>query len=250
MERMGLLEKRLAWTRPRHVDTAEDSFSFSMTEFTFQDLDNAFLDEGMSADRISGWLQDCSSPIENSSEEVLQHPKVLLCKGNSLEDEFTLGAEATHLSDHHRNRLSHTYRMFPDHPLKTMHMGESMTSTSTAKTSSSISEILTQCQGDPESILYNLGFASEKTCSEYVVPTRFFLCPSQAMGIDFRLYVQSQLHRMNRGDSSYIPSDYGVLRDTLCTFHNLYPNLTRTSLKNATYFGHWTSTDQFCMNVT
>ncbi|XP_063813142.1 protein TESPA1 [Pseudophryne corroboree] len=91
-----------------------------------------------------------------------------------------------------------------------MYLGDSMTSmtsNSTFKTSSSISEILTLCQVDPESVLYNLGFACEKMCSMYKIPARFFLFPSKASGIDFRRFVESQLHRMKMGVPSYIPAD-------------------------------------------
>ncbi|KAM5182416.1 protein TESPA1 isoform 2-T2 [Mantella aurantiaca] len=161
-------------------------------------------------------------------------------KINSLDDDFSLGAEAIQLSDHHRNRI----RVLPEHPrLKTMYMGDSMTSTSTAKTSSSISEILTLYQADAENILYNLGFACDKMCSMYEIPSRFFLCPSQATGIDFKMFFESLLHRIKKGDPTYLPADHDILKDTVCTFNKLYPCRTRTLLKKPGNIGIWTYSD-------
>ncbi|XP_044142771.1 protein TESPA1 [Bufo gargarizans] len=118
-----------------------------------------------------------------------------------------------------------------------MNLGNSMTSSTTTKTSSSISEVLTQCQADAETILYNLGFASEKTCSMYKIPSRFFLIPSKAEGIDFTIYFESLLNRIKRGDSSYIPADKGLLYHTLYPLHNSYPYI-RTPEKKKTNQGH------------
>ncbi|XP_075707179.1 protein TESPA1 [Rhinoderma darwinii] len=104
-----------------------------MTEFTFQDMDNALLEEGCTVEIIQHWLKNCSSCTENPCEDVPINPKVSYCKGNSLDDDFTLGAEATILSNHHRNRKS----VLLDLPnLKTMNLGNSMSSNTTTKTSS------------------------------------------------------------------------------------------------------------------
>ncbi|XP_077339897.1 protein TESPA1 [Lithobates pipiens] len=239
MEHLGTSERRKVWTRLRHVANTideEDIVPFTMPEFTFQDLDNAFLDEGHSIDTIQGWLQGCDSSVETLSEEGLLHHKGIISKANSLDDDFSLGADATYLSDDHRNKI----RLLSDHPrLKTMYMGDSMTSTSTAKTSSSISEILTIYQADAESILYNLGFACEKMCSMYEIPDRFFQCPSQATGIDFRIFFESLLHRMKKGDPTYIPADHEILKDTVCTFNSLYPYVMKTFLRKLGDIGNW-----------
>ncbi|XP_069614797.1 protein TESPA1 isoform X1 [Ranitomeya imitator] len=90
--------------------------------------------------------------------------------------------------------------------LTTMNLDNSITSNTTTKTSSSISDVLAFCQPDAETVLYNLGFACEKACSTYKIPSRFFFIPSKAEGIDFTMYFESLLHRMKRGDSSYIPA--------------------------------------------
>ncbi|KAM3935922.1 protein TESPA1 [Leptodactylus fuscus] len=217
--------RRLAWTRSHRADmTAEEEDSvaliMSMSEFTFQDMDDAFLEEGCTVEMIQNWLQDCSSCSETSCEDVPYIPKVSYCKGNSLDDDFTLGAEATLLSNHNRNRIS----VVLDYPnLKTINLGNSMASNSTTQTSSSISEVLTLCQADAETVLYNLGFACEKTCSAYEIPSRFFVLPSKAEGINLKKYYESLLHRIKRGDSSYIPADHGLLDDIVSSLNNSYP---------------------------
>ncbi|XP_072273911.1 protein TESPA1 [Pyxicephalus adspersus] len=234
---MNTSERHIAWKRQRHVVNKmdeEDAVSFTMPEFTFQDLDDAFLDEGLSIDMIEGWLQGCGSSVETQAEEGLHHQKAF----SLIQSLFLL--LATHLSDHHRNRT----RLFPDHfRLKTMYMGESMTSASTAKTSSSISEILSLYQADAESVLFNLGFASEKICSKYEIPSRFFLCPSQALGIDFTMFYESLYDRIKTGESTYIPEDHESLKDIVCTINDPHPHETTKFLKKPGNIRQWTPRD-------
>ncbi|XP_056418744.1 protein TESPA1 [Hyla sarda] len=234
-------DRPLAWSRSRranNIGDAEDSLALimSMSEFTFQDEDEAFVEEGCTKKIIKKWLQDCRSCSEDSCEDV--NSKVSYCKGNSLDDDFTLGAEATFLSNHHRNRISEVLDCHRTN-LKTTSLGNSMASDTTTKTSSSISEVLTLCQADAETILYNLGFACEKNCSMYEIPSRFFLIPSKAEGINLSMYFKSLLHRIKRGDSSYIPADHGLLNDKLNPIHNSYSYI-RTPEKKESNQGHWT----------
>lgn len=234
-------DKHSAWSRSHHMNNKveEDSLDviMSMSEFTFEDMDDAFLKEGCTMEIIQNWLQDCCSCSENVCDDVPINPKVSYCKENSLDDDFTLGAEATLLSNHHRSRIS----VLLDCPsLKIVNLGNSMTSNNTTKTSSSISEVLTLCQADAETVLYNLGFACEKTCSKYKIPSRFFHVPSKAEGIDFTMYFESLLRRIKRGDSSYIPADHGLLSDTLYPLYNSYPYI-RTPGKKKTNQEHWTN---------
>ncbi|KAG9491695.1 hypothetical protein GDO78_000283 [Eleutherodactylus coqui] len=97
----------------------------------------------------------------------------------------------------------------------------------------SISEVLTLCQADAETILNNLGFACEKTCSMYKIPSRFFFIPSKAEGISFTKYFESVSHRIKIGDSSYIPADDELLNDTLYTLPNSYPFIRTPEKRNA-----------------
>ncbi|XP_069614798.1 protein TESPA1 isoform X2 [Ranitomeya imitator] len=114
-----------------------------------------------------------------------------------------------------------------------MNLDNSITSNTTTKTSSSISDVLAFCQPDAETVLYNLGFACEKACSTYKIPSRFFFIPSKAEGIDFTMYFESLLHRMKRGDSSYIPADCEFQNDRLHPLHNSYPYIRTPGKKKS-----------------
>ncbi|XP_073417525.1 protein TESPA1 [Dendrobates tinctorius] len=161
--------RRFAWSRSLHVNDSvevEDSLAMimSMPEFTFQDVDDDFLEEDCTTEMIQDWLKNCSIP-----------------------------------------------------------------------------DVLTFCQPDAETVLYNLGFASEKACSTYKIPSRFFFIPSKAKGIDFIMYFESLLQRIKRGDSSYIPADHEFQNDTLHPLHNSYPYIrtpgkTKTIQKHRTHF--------------
>ncbi|MEE6471992.1 hypothetical protein FKM82_009423 [Ascaphus truei] len=167
-------ERRLAWaqqTRHWHNTVDEDdtvAAIMSIPEFTY-DVDDVFLEAGRSTKKIQDWLQDCRSSIENiSSEDTLRpHIKGPCSKGNSVDDDLTLGAEAPLLSDNCKSRG----RMMLAHPRpKNLHLGNSVTSNSTNKTSSSVSEILEMCQENAENILYNLGFANEEPNATAKIP--------------------------------------------------------------------------------
>uniref|UniRef100_H3B3J4 ITPR-interacting domain-containing protein n=1 Tax=Latimeria chalumnae TaxID=7897 RepID=H3B3J4_LATCH len=73
-------------------------------------------------------------------------------------------------------------------------------SSGTNLTSSSISELLSQYQEDPEDILYNLGFGSDEPQVTTKIPARFFRSPSQARGINFRLFLEAQIRRIEEED--------------------------------------------------
>ncbi|XP_073526159.1 protein TESPA1 [Phyllobates terribilis] len=101
--------RHVAWSRSLHVnDSMEvgDSIAIirSMSEFTFQDVDDAFLEEGCTTEMIQNWIKNCSLCPENFSE-VIPLNKAPYSKGNSLDDDFTLGAEATLLTNHQKNSI-------------------------------------------------------------------------------------------------------------------------------------------------
>nr|XP_033794274.1 protein TESPA1 isoform X2 [Geotrypetes seraphini] len=68
------------------------------------------------------------------------------------------------------------------------------------RTCSSVTEILDKCQEDAEVILYNLGFACEEPQIMTKIPTRFFQTPSQVKGINFRVFLEAQVHRIELED--------------------------------------------------
>ncbi|MEE6471987.1 hypothetical protein FKM82_009423 [Ascaphus truei] len=248
-------ERRLAWaqqTRHWHNTVDEDdtvAAIMSIPEFTY-DVDDVFLEAGRSTKKIQDWLQDCRSSIENiSSEDTLRpHIKGPCSKGNSVDDDLTLGAEAPLLSDNCKSRG----RMMLAHPRpKNLHLGNSVTSNSTNKTSSSVSEILEMCQENAENILYNLGFANEEPNATAKIPGRFFFFPSLAAGIDFRVFLESQVRRMGMEDSSYILPNHEAMTATADALYCLYSHLTSTPVWNiATNPGFWTYADITNINAS
>ena len=64
----------------------------------------------------------------------------------------------------------------------------------------SISEILDKVQEDAEDVLFSLGFGQEDHKDTSRIPARFFTTPSQAKGIDFQLFLKSQMRRIEMED--------------------------------------------------
>ncbi|CAH2224652.1 TESPA1 isoform X1 [Pelobates cultripes] len=197
------LERRLTWIRQsKQQQGTVDNSTMPIPGLTYEDLNNAVLENGIAMEMIQDWLQDCGTSVENTPETRSQHQmKGQYSKGNSLEDDFSLGAEAMLLFDNIKisSRVTHPQ-------LKNMYLGNSMASNSTTKTCSRetitrISDVLTLYQEDAEIILYNLGFAMEVPSG---IPDRFFAYPSEAAGIDFKLFNQCQRHRLEVEDRIYL----------------------------------------------
>lgn len=66
----------------------------------------------------------------------------------------------------------------------------------------SVSEVLQMCSEDAEETLYELGFGCEEPQVAIRIPPRFLTFPSQAKGINFRRFLESQLRRIREEDPS------------------------------------------------
>ncbi|KAM7422897.1 hypothetical protein PAMA_010773 [Pampus argenteus] len=114
-------------------------------------------------------------------------------------------------------------------------MASSCLSSSTCKTTSSISEVLQMCSEDAEETLYELGFGCDEPQVTVRIPTRFFTFPSQAQGINFRLFLDSQLRRIREEDPSLsLASRFRqvqVLTAMANAFYSLYSHVSRTPLQ-------------------
>lgn len=66
----------------------------------------------------------------------------------------------------------------------------------------SVSEVLQMCAEDAEETLYELGFGYDEPQVTVRIPPRFFTFPSEARGINFRLFLDSQLRRIREEDPS------------------------------------------------
>lgn len=64
----------------------------------------------------------------------------------------------------------------------------------------SVSDVLQLCAEDAEETLYHLGFGCDEPQVTVRIPSRFFTFPSVAQGINFRLFLDSQLQRIREED--------------------------------------------------
>uniref|UniRef100_A0A672F4B1 ITPR-interacting domain-containing protein n=1 Tax=Salarias fasciatus TaxID=181472 RepID=A0A672F4B1_SALFA len=84
----------------------------------------------------------------------------------------------------------------------------------------SVSEILDLYSEDVEETLFDLGFGCEEPQVTVRIPPRFFTFPSQARGINFRLFLDSQLRRIREEDPSLSLASKSL--EDLPTVHYVY----------------------------
>ncbi|KAL7833034.1 hypothetical protein SRHO_G00300520 [Serrasalmus rhombeus] len=211
--------------------------------------------EGCSTGKIETWLQGCGN---EANQENPTHLTVesLLKAANSFEDDLSLGAEATALDvGSHHEEFGHCPLLLPPPKsrkdfhtssspqqrlsLPMCNMGHSMASSAfsstTSKTASSVSEVLQMCAEDAEETLYHLGFGCEEPQVTARIPARFFTFPSKLKGINFRLFLESQLRRIREEDPSLsLASRFRqveVLTAMANAFYSLYSHVSRTPLQ-------------------
>uniref|UniRef100_A0A8C4RVD7 ITPR-interacting domain-containing protein n=1 Tax=Erpetoichthys calabaricus TaxID=27687 RepID=A0A8C4RVD7_ERPCA len=99
----------------------------------------------------------------------------------------------------------------------------------------SVSEVLDMCMEDAEQVLFNLGFGQEEPQFTSRIPPRFFDFPSKLKGINFRLFLESQLCRLKEEDPSLsIASRFHqveVLTATANAFYSLYSYVSKTPIQ-------------------
>ncbi|KAF3690058.1 Protein TESPA1 Thymocyte-expressed positive selection-associated protein 1 [Channa argus] len=98
-----------------------------------------------------------------------------------------------------------------------------------------VSEVLQMCSEDAEETLYELGFGCDEPQVTVRIPPRFFTFPSQAQGINFRLFLDSQIRRIREEDPSLsLASRFRqvqVLTAMANAFYSLYSHVSRTPLQ-------------------
>ncbi|XP_055774086.1 uncharacterized protein tespa1 isoform X2 [Salvelinus fontinalis] len=178
-----------------------------------------------------------------------------LLKSNSFEDDLSLGAEATVLNvEEGVSELGSCPLLLPPpkHPhrgvttstprqrlvLPHLHLGHSLASSGLSKSTSkasSVSEALQMCAEDAEETLYQLGFGCDEPEVTARIPIRFINFPSHAHGINLRLFLQSQLHRLRQEDPGLsLASRFRqveVLTAMANAFYSLYSHVSRTPLQ-------------------
>ncbi|KAL0978888.1 hypothetical protein UPYG_G00177190 [Umbra pygmaea] len=208
--------------------------------------------EGCSAGKIKSWLLGCG--LEKGSEN-LGHNLVVesLLKSNSFEDDLSLGAEASALNvggvlelrscpmvpsppKHTGVSTSSTPRLRRTPPL--LDLGHSMASSTLSYSTSKVSfvsEVLQLYAEDAEETLCQLGFGCDEPDVTARIPPRFLNFPSQLNGINFRLFLQSQLNRLRQEDPGLsLASRFRqveVLTAMANAFYSLYSHVSRTPLQ-------------------
>ncbi|XP_059184844.1 protein TESPA1 [Centropristis striata] len=247
VRRRAWINSSRQWPTLEEQDSEEPLCSLPSASIADDDV----FSEGCFTGKIESWLLGCGS--EASSEKSGQLSFESVAKGNTLDDELSLGADASLLSGgeiqsgagltkHPSSkqapiRLTSTPRQALCQP--TLNLGHSMASScissSTIKTTSSISEVLQILSEDAEETLYELGFGSDEPQVTVRIPPRFFTFPSQTQGINFRLFLDSQLRRIREEDPSLsLASRFRqvqVLTEMANAFYSLYSHVSRTPLQ-------------------
>ncbi|KAK2857882.1 hypothetical protein Q7C36_005801 [Tachysurus vachellii] len=257
------VNRRQAWAQcSRQWLTVEDtepnasaSSNVNTTPATQLSLQDEVFPDGCSTGKIETWLQSCGNEAsqENPSQLTVE---TLLKPANSFEDDLSLGAEAIGLDVGLRDdEFGHCPLLLPPPKSrrKDLHtstpqqrlnlpfrnlghsMASSIFSSTTSKTASSVSEVLQMCAEDAEETLYHLGFGCEEPQVTARIPARFFTFPSQLRGINFRLFLESQLRRIREEDPSLsLASRFRqveVLTAMANAFYSLYSHVSRTPLQ-------------------
>ncbi|KAM4881752.1 protein TESPA1 [Thomomys bottae] len=239
-------EKRRAWLRQSRnwqTQVLEEEALAALRDVPDAEpssLDDVF-QEGNPINKIEDWLQDCGVSEEEFTEDTGQSIyNGCYSHGTSFEDDLTLGAEAT-LLDANGKLFSRNF-LQTARPGQLLDLGCSLASSSmtggTNKTSSSISEILDQVQEDAEDVLFRLGFGQEDHKDTSRIPARFFTNPSQAKGIDFQLFLKSQVRRIEMEDPCLMLASrfkqVQTLAVTADAFFCLYSYVSKTPVQKFT----------------
>ncbi|XP_040060337.2 uncharacterized protein tespa1 isoform X1 [Gasterosteus aculeatus] len=208
--------------------------------------DDDVFSDGCFTGKIENWLLRCGS--EESSQRSFES----VLKPSNLDDELSLGADASLLnvgeSTPETDVAQHpATKQDPSRPTSTprrrlclpsLNLGHSMASSclsSSTCTSSSVSEILQLCSEDAEETLYELGFGRDEPQVTVRIPPRFLHFPSLSEGINFRVFLDSQLRRIREEDPSLTLASrfrqVQVLTSMANAFYSLYSHVSRTPVQ-------------------
>lgn len=252
MERSSSTSRRRAWINSsRQWPTVEDSegpLSRLSASASIADDDDVFSDAGFTG-KIENWLLGCGSDVRLENVRQLSFEAAL--QANNFSDDLSLGDDASVINfgettanfrqSSLRKQLSRFSSSAPHQKLclPSLNLGNSMASSclssSTWRTVSSVSEVLQMCSEDAEETLYELGFGCEEPQVTVRIPPRFFTFPSQAQGINFRLFLDAQIRRIREEDPCLsLASRFRqvqVLTAMANAFYSLYSHVSRTPLQ-------------------
>ncbi|XP_027857653.1 uncharacterized protein tespa1 [Xiphophorus couchianus] len=252
MDRSSSTVRRRAWINSSRqwptVEEMEGPLCNLAASASIADDDDVFSDASFNG-KIENWLLGCGSDVRLENSSQLSFESAL--QANTFCDDLSLGADASVINfggttTNYRNRsitkqLSRVSNSTPLQKLcpSSLNLGHSMASSclssSTWKTVSSVSEVLQMCSEDAEETLYELGFGCEEPQVTVRIPPRFFTFPSQAQGINFRLFLDAQIRRIREEDPSLsLASRFRqvqVLTAMANAFYSLYSHVSRTPLQ-------------------
>ncbi|KAM8915615.1 uncharacterized protein tespa1 isoform 1-T3 [Spinachia spinachia] len=203
--------------------------------------DDDVFSDGCSTGKIENWLLGCGSgkSSQRSFESVL--------KPSNFDDELSLGADASLLNvgetgiaqPPSTKRGSSRSTSTPRRRLclPSLNLGHSLASSclSSSTCTSSVSEILQLCSEDAEETLYELGFGRDEPQVTVRIPPRFLHFSSSSQGINFRVFLDSQLRRIREDDPSLsLASRFRqvqVLTSMANAFYSLYSHVSRTPVQ-------------------
>ncbi|XP_029947260.1 protein TESPA1 [Salarias fasciatus] len=244
--------RRRAWINSsRHWSTLEDPDGPLCDVPSASVVDDDVFSDGCFTGKIEDWLLGCGSNSSTENSTYLSFESVQ--QAGSFTDDLSLGADASVLnggkattkpclkqqpSFERRRRFPSSSRQKGLCP-PSLNLGHSIASSclssSTWKSTSSVSEILDLYSEDVEETLFDLGFGCEEPQVTVRIPPRFFTFPSQARGINFRLFLDSQLRRIREEDPSLsLASRFRqvqVLTAMANAFYSLYSHVSRTPLQ-------------------
>ncbi|XP_048218603.1 protein TESPA1 isoform X2 [Perognathus longimembris pacificus] len=238
-------EKRRAWllqSRNWQTQVLEEEAAAALQDVPGpgpSSLDDVFR-EGTPINKIEDWLQDCGDTEDLAEDTGESTDNGCYSHGISFEDDLTLGAEAT-LLDANGKLFSRNF-LQTARPGQLLNLGCSLASSSmtsgTNKTNSSISEILDQVEEDAEDVLFSLGFGQEDHKDTCRISARFFINPSQAKGINFQLFLKSQVQRIEMEDPCLMLASrfkqVQTLAVTADAFFCLYSYVSKTPIQKFT----------------
>ncbi|XP_072237946.1 uncharacterized protein tespa1 [Leuresthes tenuis] len=253
MESSSSTVRRRAWINSsRQWPTVEEPDGLLCDLPSASIADDDVFSDGCFTGKIENWLLGCGSDPSSKNSGQLSFESVL--QANNFADDLSLGADASVLNSEeiipeaglarHPSVKTQRSRLTSSTPrqglcLPSLNLGHSMASSclssSTWKTVSSVPEVLELYSENAEDTLYELGFGCEEPQVTVRIPPRFFTFPSQAQGINFRLFLDSQIRRIREEDPSLsLASRFRqvqVLTAMANAFYSLYSHVSRTPLQ-------------------